>query len=147
MTYFTTEKLLTYPPFNALLIAANDALGSSLNPKYVEEGAVLSTSGNLLTLEIVASTGDNNRLDKRFVNKGRLTVERIDLATFFEGSVEIEYGAAISSLDVARIIGERTGIVFEERDFVRSVIRPNSNKLVAAPHSLRWVGELTIERI
>lgn len=139
MNYFTTEKLLTYPPVSALLIAANQKLGLSLHPSYVIVGEVYEPNGLLAKVEVAARTEEG-----RFSNKGWLTIDRIDIGTFFDGQYVVTYDGAITSYDVARIITEQTGILFDERDFPDSVITPQSNKLVVSPRSLRWVGELTI---
>lgn len=144
MNYFTTEKLLTYPPVSALLIAANQKLGLSLHPSYVTVGEVYEPNGLLAKVEVAARTEVPNSEEGRFSNKGWLTIDRIDIGTFFDGQYVVTYDGAITSYDVARIITEQTGILFDERDFPDSVITPQSNKLVVSPRSLRWVGELTI---
>lgn len=144
MKYWTPDKLLTFPPANALLIATNDALGTSLHPDYVVVGEVYDADGMTAKVDITSRTVEPNSLEKRFSNKGFVTIDRMDIGTFFDGSYTIEFDGSIASQDVSRIISEATGIVFDERDFLESVITPLSNKLVASPRSLRWVGELTI---
>lgn len=144
MNYFTTEKLLTYAPLNALLIATNQKLGMSLHPSYVTVGEVYEPNGLLAKVKVTARTEVPNSEEGRFSNEGWLTIDRIDIGTFFDGQYVITYDGAITSYDVGRIITEQTGILFDERDFPDSVITPQSNKLVVSPRSLRWVGELTI---
>jgi hypothetical protein len=144
MSFFTTEKLLTYLPINALLIATNEKLGLSLHPSYVSVGEVTAPNGLLATVEITARDEEPNSLEKRFSGKGTVTIDRINIATFFGGPYSIKYDGAISSFDVARIITEQTGILFDDRDFPDAIITAQSNKLVVSPRSLRWVGELTI---
>lgn len=144
MAYFTTVKLLTYDPTSALLIAVNDQTGLSLHPSYVEVGPILSANGNLATVKITARNIAPNLEEKRFLNGGPVEFTRLDLSSFFGGSFKIPYDGAISSLDVARIITDRTGIIFDDRDFQEAVITASANKLKASPNSLRWIGELTI---
>lgn len=144
MNYFTTEKLLTYPPVNALLIATNEKLGLSLHPSYVAVGEVYEPVGLLAKVEISSRTEVPNSEELRFTGKGWVVIDRIDISTFFDGQYAVTYDGAITSYDVARIITEQTGILFDERDFPDTVITAQSNKLVVSPRSLRWVGELTI---
>lgn len=144
MDYFTTEKLLTYAPVSALLIAVNEKLGTSLHPSYVTVGEVTAPNGLLATVEISASAEVPNSQEKRFSGKGTVTIDRIDIGPFFGGQYAVKYDGAITSYDVARLITDQTGILFDERDFPDSVITAQSNKLKVSPRSLRWVGELTI---
>lgn len=144
MGYFSTEKLLTYPPINALLIATNEKLGLSLHPSYVKVGEVTNPNGLLATVEISASNEMPNTEEHRFSGKGTITIDRIDIGAFFGGQYAIAYDGAVTSYDVARIITAQTGILFDERDFTDLVITAQSNKLKVSPRSLRWVGEVTI---
>lgn len=144
MKYWTPDKLLTFPPDRALLIATNDALGTSLHPDYVVVGEVYDVQGNLAKVDITSRTVEPNSLEQRFANKGFVTIDRMDISDFFDGSFTIEYSGVISSKDVARIISDSTGIIFDDRDFTETLITPQSNKLVVSPRSLRWMGELTI---
>lgn len=144
MKYFTTEKLLTYSPTDALLIAINEKLGTSLHPSYVKVSEVTNPNGLLATVEVTASDVAPNSQDHRFSGKGSVTIDRIDIGPFFGGQYVIEYDGAIASYDVARTITAQTGILFDERDFTDQVITGVSNKLKVSPRSLRWVGELTI---
>lgn len=144
MKFFTTEKLLTFTPESATLIAINERVGTTLHPSYVKIGEVTDAVGLLARVEIEALTTLPNSEEHRFSNKGWVTIDRIDISAFFGGQFAVEYDGKISSLDVARLITSRTGILFDERDFVESVLTEQSNKLVASPRSLRWVGELTI---
>ena len=144
MKFFTTEKLLTFSPESATLIAINERVGTTLHPSYVKVGEVTDPVGLLAKVEIEALLVPPNSQEGRFSNKGWVTIDRLDIAAFFNGQFVIDFGEAISSLDVARLITERTGILFDERDFVEAVLTEQSNKLVASSRSLRWVGELAI---
>ncbi len=144
MNYFTTEKLLTYDPVSALVISINQKLGSSLNPAYLTVGEVTNPNGLLATVEIAASEIAPNAQEKRFSGKGTVTIDRIDIGSFFGGRYAIEYDGAITSYDVARTITAQTGILFDDRDLTDQVITGVSNKMKVNPRSLRWVGELTI---
>jgi hypothetical protein len=144
MFVFSTETLLTFKPVEALLIAINTSLGTSLHPSYVKVGDVLSADGLKATVELSARDDQPNVDDKRFTGTGTIVFNRISLGEFFGEMYSIGYDTAITSFDVARMITAETGIEFDERDFVESVITSDSNRLVASPNSLRWVGELSI---
>lgn len=144
MSIFTTAELLTYKPTEALLILINESLGTSLNPRYVEIGDIVASDGLQATVEIKALVNEANEEPVRFTGQGTIDFTRLDIGQFFDGQYSLTYDVAITSYDVARMITDNTGILFDERDFVNSVITSDSNKLTASPNSLRWVGELSI---
>lgn len=144
MFVFSTETLLTFKPVEALLIAINNSLGTSLHPHYVKVGEVLSADGLKATVEVIARDDQPNIDDNRFSGSGTVTFNRINIGAFFGETYSIGYDTAITSFDVARMITADTGILFDERDFVETVITSDSNVLTASPNSLRWVGELAI---
>lgn len=142
MSYFTTERLLTYPPFEALLIAVNETLGTRLNPYNAEVVDIATVDGTPQFADVTLKA--NQTVDSLYSGQGPVRLKRLDLSDFFGGSYTIVYDGKVSSLDIARIITDGTGIQFSEDDFVKAVITPSSNKLVASDTSLRWFGELTI---
>lgn len=144
MANFTLEQLLQYPPYEALLIAFNDTHGTTLNPRFVQLDKVVASEGPVARVRIKATSVLPNKEDQRFSNQTELQVTRLDLADLFNQSFAIPYSGEIVSHDVARVISQRTGVLFEEADFVTEVITPTNNVLKAAPTSLRWYGQLTI---
>lgn len=144
MVTFTTEKLLTFTPEQALTIAINNALQLSLHPHYVTYTVKDSVDAKRATVEVAAKQTEPNVSDVRVKNKGTVVLRRIDLTEFFGMNYRIDYDQAIHTRDVARIITDRTGILFDDRDFVDAVLTPGTNVLTANPQSLRWVGSLTI---
>lgn len=144
MSYFTAMKLMTYLPEEALVIAINDAVGLSLNPKYVSIGEVQPAEDGRVRVTVTASRELPNSQEKRFLNGGSVLLDRKDIAEFFDGGFAIVYDGVISSNDVVKTIQTKTGIRFDERDFLETVISADSPRLVVSPRSLRWVGELPI---
>lgn len=144
MVTFTTEKLLTFTPAQALAISINNALSLNLHPDYVDFTVKQALDAKRALVEVAASQSEPNTLDPKVKNKGQVVLRRIDLVEFFGMNYRIDYDKAIHTRDVARIITDRTGILFDDRDFVDAVLTPGANVLTAHAQSLRWVGSLTI---
>ncbi len=144
MANFTLEQLLRWPPYEALLIAYNEQYGTSLNPRYVDLGEVIGGEGPQVRVNLKASQGLPNSDERQVINQGIITVNRLDIGAMFAGVVNIPYSGQIVSHDVARILTQRSGIVFDRSDFLDVVLTPEDNILKPAPQSLRWYGQLTV---
>lgn len=144
MANFTFEDLLTYSPFDALLIAFNETHGTSLNPRFIALDKVVSSVGELLTVRIKAIPYSEAMGSQPFSGTADISVKRFDIGYFFPGGHVIDGLEKMTSYDVARTIGDRTGIVFDSSDFVSEVITPDNNILKASENSLRWYGQMTI---
>lgn len=146
MSNFTLDHLLTYTPFQALLIAFNDVHGTQLNPRYVVLDRIVSSNGIDLTVRLKAREVLPNADENRFSGTGDIAVKRLNLATLFPAPFVIDYFGEIVSHDVARTITQKTGIVFDESDFDSVVLTPTNAILRASVNSLRWYGQMTIQK-
>lgn len=146
MANFTLDQLLTYTPLQAALIAFNDVHGTQLNPRFVELDKIVSSNGQDIVLRLKARTSNPNAEDNRFGGSGDITVKRLNLATIFPRPFVMEYFGEVVSHDVARTITERTGIVFDQNDFESVVLTPTNAILKASPNSLRWYGQMTVQK-
>lgn len=144
MANFTFEDLLTYSPFDALLIAFNETHGSALNPRFVALDKVVSSAGELLTVRVKAIPYSENMGRQPFKGQADINVKRFDIGEFFPSGHVIKDLEKMSSHDVARVIGDSTGIVFDPSDVVSEVITPENNILKASENSLRWFGQMKI---
>ncbi|MNZ78922.1 hypothetical protein D3C78_975150 [compost metagenome] len=146
MANFTLEQLLKYPPFDALLIAYNDVKGTQLNPRFVELAQVINSNGADLTIRIKARDSLPNSDENRFKGQGDITVKRIDLGALFNTPFAVPFSGEILSHDVANVISQKTGIVFDKSDFDSVVFNQSTFTLQAAANSLRWYGQMTIQK-
>ncbi|MNB72883.1 hypothetical protein D3C87_1085010 [compost metagenome] len=146
MANFPLEQLLTYTPLQAMLIAINDVHGTQLNPRYVEVDKIVSSSGQNLVVRLKARTVMPNADENRFSGSGDITIKRLNLATIFPVPFVLDYFGEVVSHDVAKTITQRTGIVFDESDFDSVVLTPTSSILKASVNSLRWYGQMTIQK-
>lgn len=146
MSNFTLTQLLQMPPLDALLVAYNDVHGTQLNPRFVEVEQIGPSVGPDLTVRISARTGLSNREFQRFTGTGTFTVTRLNLADLFTAPVIIPFSEAIASPDVGRNITQITGIVFDDNDFIKDVITSENTVVRAHPDSLRWYGEMSVEK-
>lgn len=146
MANFPLEQLLTYTPLQAMLIAINDVHGTQLNPRYVEVDKIVSSSGQNLVVRLKARTVLPNADENRFTGSGDVTVKRLNLATIFPAPFVLDYFGEVVSHDVAKTITQRTGIVFDESDFDSVVLTPTNAILKASANSLRWYGQMTIQK-
>ncbi len=144
MSNFSLEQLLQWPPVEALMIAYNDKFGTQLNPRYVEIVHVIPGDDGQAVVKLKARDVLPNAEDRRFFNSGSFSIQRLDLGALFDNVFVIEQLDRIMSRDVARIITQRTGVVFDANDFIEDILTPENNVLRASPYSLRWYGELTI---
>lgn len=146
MANFTLEQLLTYPPLEAMMIAYNEVYGTQFNPRYIAVDNVVGGVGQdivvrLKPFDIVPGPEVN-----RFEGTCDITVKRLNLAEFFPRPFVIDYFGEIVTSDVAKYITERTGIVFSESDFDSEVLTPDNPILRASVNSLRWYGQMTIQK-
>lgn len=146
MANFTLEQLLTYPPLEAMMIAYNEVHGTQFNPRYIAVDKIISSSGadivvRLKPFDIVPGPEIN-----RFKGTCDITVTRLNLAEFFPRPFVIDYFGEIITHDVAKYITERTGIVFSKSDFNDEVLTPDNPTLQASVNSLRWYGQMTIQK-
>lgn len=146
MSNFTLEQLLQLPPYDALLINYNEEHGTALNPRYVQLDEIIDSDGPELLVRLKANPSLPNSEEKRFINSAVITVNRMDIGALFVGPVDIPYSTHIFSHDVARVIQQRTGIVFTQDDFIDKVITPDDPILSTASTSLRWYGHLVIRQ-
>lgn len=144
MSNFSLEQLLQWSPLEALLIAYNDKFGTQLNPRYVELVHVIPDDAGRAIVKLKARGVLPNADDQRFFNSGSFSIQRLDLGELFDSVFAIEQFDRIMSRDVARIITQRTGVVFDENDFIEDILTPENNILQVSPYSLRWHGQLTI---
>lgn len=143
MDNFNADRLLTMPPEEALLIRINEVLGISLNPRYVKIGDVIMSDGAYL--DIVIKARDDNPEAIQFVTgECVVKIERLDITEVFGPVVNVEYDGKISTYDIGRILEQRTGIVFDENDFIDQVITPVNNTLFINSISRRWFGQITV---
>ncbi|MCY1285786.1 hypothetical protein D9M68_17900 [compost metagenome] len=146
MSNFTLTQLLQMTPLEALLIAYNETHGTQLNPRFVEVDRVIGSTGQQLSVRLKARSNISSREHQRFIGSGEFVVNRLNLSDLFTTPVQIPYSEAISSPDVGRNITQITGIVFDDNDFVKDVITVDNNVIQAHPESLRWYGEMTVEK-
>lgn len=146
MANFPLEQLLTYTPLQAMLIAINDVHGTQLNPRYVELDKIVSSSGQNLVVRLKARTVLPNADENRFSGSGDIAIKRLNLATIFPVPFVLDYFGEVVSHDVAKTITQRTGIVFDESDFDSVVLTPTNSILKASANSLRWYGQMTIQK-
>ena len=144
MSNFSLEQLLQMDPYEALLIAYNEEHGTQFNPRYVVLDAIVGSDGPQLTVRLKARADLPNKDDQRFSGTCTITVNRLNLADFFVDPFVIPYDTNITSLDVGNTINARTGIVFDENDFIRTIVTPESDMVEASPSSLRWYGQLIV---
>jgi hypothetical protein len=143
MDNFNADRLLTMSPEEALLIRINEVLGISLNPRYVKIGDVIMSDGAYL--DIVIKARDDNPEATQFVTgECVVKIERLDITEVFGPVVNVEYDGKISAYDIGRILEQRTGIVFDENDFIDQVITPVNNTLFINSISRRWFGQITV---
>jgi hypothetical protein len=135
------------PPLDALMVAYNDVHGTQLNPRFIELDRVTGSTEQQITVRLKARSHISSREHQRFVGNGEFAVNRLNLSELFTGGVQIPFSEAISSPDVGRNITQITGIVFDDNDFVKDVITVENNVIRAHPDSLRWYGELTVEKL
>lgn len=146
MSNFTLDQLLTYTPYQALLIAFNDVHGTQLNPRYVALDSIVSSNGADLVVRLKALSVQPNVDENRFSGSGNIAVKRLNLAAIFPRPFVMDYFGEVVSHDVARTITQQTGIVFDESDFESVVLTPTNAILKASPNSLRWYGQMTIQK-
>lgn len=146
MSNFSLDQLLTYSPYQALLIAFNDTHGTQLNPRFVGFDRVVSSNGADLTIRVKALAQRPNAEENRFSGSGDISVKRLNLADIFPRPYIMDYFGEVVSHDVARHITQRTGIIFDESDFESVVLTPTNSILQASPNSLRWYGQMTIQK-
>jgi hypothetical protein len=144
MSNFSLDQLLTFTPYQALLIAFNEVHGTQLNPRFVGLDQVISSNGADLVVRLKAIPQRSNSEANRFTGSGDITVKRLNLADLFPNPFVMDYFGEVVSHDVARTITQRTGIVFDESDFESVVLTPENAILKAGPNSLRWYGQMTI---
>lgn len=144
MANFTFEDLLTYSPFEALLIAFNETHGTALNPRYVALDKVVSAVGELATVRIKAIPYSVSMGTQSFSGQCNINVKRIDLRYFFPSGYVIDGFEKLTAHDVARIIGDGTGVVFDVNDVEEDIITIENNVLRAGANSLRWYGQIEI---
>ena len=147
MANFPTERLLGFTPYEGLLIQFNEVHGTSLTPRYIELVSVNGTSGPLATVTLRAKDTLPNKEEKRFSGHCTFQLQRLDLASLFPDGVSVILAEGLLSHDIARIVGERTGIVFDSSDFDDVLVTVDDPVLQASIHSLRWYGQLTINPI
>jgi len=146
MANFPLDKLLTYSPWEALLIAYNEVHGTQLNPRFVELDKVISSNGQDLVVRIKARNTMPNKEENRFSGSGNITVKRLNLAEIFSRPFVMDYTGEVASHDVARTINQRTGMVFATSDFDSVVVTPQNPILKASANSLRWYGQMTVQK-
>ncbi|MNO14073.1 hypothetical protein D3C76_37140 [compost metagenome] len=146
MANFSLEQLLKYSPFEALLIAFNEAHGTQFNPRFVELVSATGTAGANLTARIKARGSLPNTDENRFKGQCDVTIARLDLGALFTTPFPVPFDGDILSHDVANVISQRTGIVFDKSDFDSVVFNQSSFTLKAAVNSLRWYGQMTIQK-
>lgn len=146
MANFTLDKLLTYSPWEALLIAYNEEHGTQLNPRFVQLDKIVSSNGQDLVVRIKARASMPNKEENRFSGSGDILVKRLNLAAIFTRPFSMSYSGEVASHDVARTINQRTGMVFDTSDFDSVVLTPQNPILKASANSLRWYGQMTIQK-
>lgn len=146
MSNFTLTQLLQLPPIDAMLIAYNEEHGTQLNPRFVEVDEINGSTGPSITVRLKARPDLPNKDLQRFNGVGTITVNRLNLADLFTTPFSIEFSEAIASPDVGRNITQITGIVFDDNDFVKDVITAENPVVRAHPDSLRWYGELIVDK-
>jgi len=143
----TTETLLQYPPWEALIRMVNHHYRMTIDPRMAElvEQETLSDNRLEVTLALKPSTSLRNLLPPT----EQLTVvyQRLNLGTYFGGTYSLtgsEYPD--TTLKITRQLGNDYGIVFDRDDVFHETIPVglNTYTLKAHPRSLRWVGELEI---
>lgn len=146
MSNFTFENLLTYSPFEALLIAFNETHGTALNPRFVALDKVVSANAGMATVRIKAIPYSVAMGTQIFTGQCDIDIKRIDLGYYFPRGYVIPGLDQMTSHDVARVIESGTGVVFDKSDFESDVITPTNNVLKASADSLRWYGQIEIHK-
>ena len=146
MANFTLEQLLKYEPFEAALIAFNEVHGTQFNPRFVELVSVVSSNGPDIVLRIKPRASLPNSEANRFSGQCDITIKRIDFGALFSTPFPVPFDGEILSHDVGNAISAKTGIVFAQSDFDSVVFNTPSFTLQAAANSLRWYGQMTIQK-
>lgn len=142
-----TLRLLTYTPLQALLVIANESLGTSFNPDNVKVEAVEALEGPLTRITLTAHYSGAKPINPSWVanpyeGQTTLLLNRLDLTDVFGDTFRLPIGTPTTVNDVIALIQSRTGIQFDEHDFAQASIYTPEHALVASPHSRRWVGTL-----
>lgn len=143
MSTFALSDLLKYPPEEAMFIAFNIISGTNLNPRYIMVSERTPSTTAKMRVKIKArECGEGEEVHAK--GEGSILVNRLNLNDFFNGEVKVPFDGRITSMDVANIINQRTGIVFDSDDFIEEIIEEQGGTLKASPISLRWFGEVAV---
>lgn len=138
------SRLLKFSPDDAVLMMANQVLGTYLRPEIARVGAVLALEGRrtLVPIEVLDVTPEmiQNPYDGTF----QLEYNRYDLTEVF-GRILIEASLPTTVDNLIRTLSQKTGIVFDKDDFSNEVVDTASYTLIANPGSKRWVGDVEIQ--
>lgn len=147
-----TLDYLAWSPWTALIQMVNDAYGYDLDETLVTLVAVEPLEEGQVEVTLASSRGDKRWGILPAVPEDEFTVvySRLSLEELLDDDqtpIPIGLSRPTTTLEVVRVLAERSDIVFDDNDFVHERIEltdANPYLLTAGPLSLRWYGELPI---
>jgi len=143
----TTETLLQYPPWEALIRMVNHHYRMTIDPRMAKlvEQETLSDNRLEVTLALKPSGSLRNLLPP--TEQITVVYQLLDLGTYFGGTFTIvDRAYPDTTLTVVDQLSETFGVVFDRDDILHETIPMGltTYTLKAHPRSLRWVGSLDI---
>jgi hypothetical protein len=139
-----TVKLLKYTPEEALLLIANDSLGTSLSPDNAIIEKIVGISGTLTECTVAGKVLLAGNCANSYEKQSVFMFNRLDLETVFGNPFEILGALPTTVNNVLKQITKTSGIVFDENDFEDGVLNTTPITLLPSSSSRRWIGQLDI---
>lgn len=139
-----TLKLLTYTPEDALLIIANESLGTSFSPDNSTIKLVREISGVLTEATVEGKVVDAANSANSYEGQTTFMFNRVDLTGLFGDIFSVKGELPTTLKNILNTITDKTKILFDDNDFEDVVILANPIQLTPKPDSRRWTGQLNI---
>lgn len=139
-----TLKLLTYTPEDALLIIANESLGTSFSPDNSTIKLVREISGILTEATVEGKVVDAANSANSYEGQTTFMFNRVDLTGLFGDIFSVKGELPTTLKNILNTITDKTKILFDDNDFEDVVILANPIQLTPKPDSRRWTGQLNI---
>lgn len=139
-----TLKLLTFSPNEALLIIANESLGTSFNPSNSTIKMVRPISGVLTEATVEGKEVDELNTSNSYEGQATFVFNRIDLTGLFGDNFNVVGELPTTLKNILATINSKTNIVFDDNDFEDVIVLANPVQLIPKPDSRRWTGQLNI---
>lgn len=151
---YITRDYCKSSPWTAICDMINDACFTQINPGTARllSMTALGATQTQIVIDVNISTSTDNTIPA--VALDTYVYNRLDLATFFRQSTAYnirDLPLPITTLSIAKLIGDDNAIVFDVADLVHETFTeysPTQDIVVRAhPDSLRFVGELRVRLV